>query len=141
MNDERTEFLTARYDEEEAVARGVLVQWPGGSVHGWEMDTCTWDSFDYAVSLSPERALADIAAKRAILALHESWPVLVEGKPEFETSSDVADMTMRVSQQMVWLTNQEYRKRFGDEPPTSPIIRALLQPYAEHPDFDPAWRT
>ena len=91
------------------------------------------------VSLSPERALAELAAKRAIVALHESWPVLVEGKPELEASSD-ADMTMRVSQQMAWLTNQEYRKRFGDEPPTAPMLGALAQVYADHPDYREEWR-
>lgn len=137
------EFLMARYDEDEAVARDTLAN----ALAPWDqarqiLYRAGWHSERAEAHIErwhPARVLADIAAKRAIVALHESWPVLVEGKPEFEASSDVAEMVMRVTRQIAWLTNQEYRKRFGDEPPTAPMLRALAQPYIEHADFDPAW--
>jgi hypothetical protein len=87
----------------------------------------------------PARVLAEVAAKRAILDLHESWPVLVE--TEFSTTEDADRMTLQMSKRIAWLTNQEYRARFGDEPPTSPIIRAMAQPYAGRPGWREEWAT
>lgn len=88
----------------------------------------------------PARVLAECEAKRKVLALHEAWPVLVSSPPKFEQTADpIRDMTFRATQQLDWLTNQEYVARFGDEPPTTAILRALALPYAEHPDFDEAW--
>jgi hypothetical protein len=88
------------------------------------------------------RMLADIKAKRAILELHESWPVLVETQPKFSTTTDdLGNMAMQMSSRIAWLTNQEYRERFGDEPPTSPIVRLLAQPYAGRPGWREEWAT
>ena len=88
------------------------------------------------------RMLAEVAAKRAILDLHESWPVLVETQPEFiTTADDSGSMAMRMSKRVAWLTEQEYRARFGDEPPTSPIVLALAQPYAGREGWREEWAT
>lgn len=35
---------------------------------------------------------------------------------------------------------QEYRAKFGDEPPTTPVLRALAPPYADHPDYRDEWK-
>jgi hypothetical protein len=86
--------------------------------------------------------LAEVAAKRAILDLHESWPVLVETQPEFTTTADDSgSMAIRMSKRVAWLTEQEYRARFGDEPPTSPIVLALAQPYAGREGWREEWAT
>lgn len=123
-----TEFLRARYAEEENAAR-IAAATPRAA-----MNITRWH---------PAHVLADIASKRKILELHESWPVLIRRpEPEVVLSTDgLGQVFASVSERMEWITNQEYRKRFGDEPPTSPIILALLQPYAEHPDFEERWRS
>ncbi len=88
-----------------------------------------------------QRVLAECKAKRRIIELHKSWPVLVETEPTFETDDSLDSHVMRVSRQMAWLTEREYVARFGTEPPTTPMLLALVQPYADHPDFDPEWRS
>jgi hypothetical protein len=89
---------------------------------------------------NPMRVLAECAAKRAIIEQHKDWPVLVEKKPEFrEDATDPQSMTYRVTQEMVWLTEWEYVKRFGVEAPTAPMIRALAAVYSDHPDYNKDW--
>lgn len=89
----------------------------------------------------PARVLAQCAAYRAIVEEHKSWPVLVERPPAFAklTGGDPNSIALRVSQQINWLTEQEYRERFGDEPPTAPILRALASIWADHEDFREEW--
>lgn len=84
------------------------------------------------------RDRAEVEAKRRIVALHESWPVLIQTEPKLEVSPEtwMAKMTSEIA----WLTNAEYVKRFGTDPPTAPMLAAMVQVYADHPDFDPAWR-
>ena len=40
---------------------------------------------------------------------------------------------------MMWLTEQEYVKKFGEAPPTAPMIRTLAAVYKDHPDYRPEW--
>jgi len=87
----------------------------------------------------PARVLAECQAKRAIIRLHQSWPVLVEQSPKFEQGDDLSTVTMRLTRQIAWLTQQEYRERFGYEPPTTPILRAMAAVYADRDGYDPAW--
>jgi hypothetical protein len=86
------------------------------------------------------RRLAEPEAKRQIVELHKSWPVLVEGPPEMTKADSLSDMTFRLTRQIAWLTQEEYRKRFGDEPPTTPMLRALAAVYADHPDYREEWK-
>jgi hypothetical protein len=74
--------------------------------------------------------------------LHQNWPVLVETQPTFEPidSGDPTSFAMRASQQIAWLTEQEYRVRFGTEPPTAPMLRALAAIYADRDGFREEWR-
>lgn len=78
-----------------------------------------------------------------IIDWHRNWPVLVETKPEVEiTDADYGrfdDFNIRMSQQLAFLTQEEYKKRFGEEPPTAPLLRQMAAAYSWHPDFDPAW--
>ena len=92
------------------------------------------------LAMGTARVLAECAAKRAILEQHKDWPILVEKKPEFtEATNDLNSMSYRVTQEMVWLTEREYVKRFGVEAPTTNMIRALAAIYRDHPDYQEAW--
>jgi hypothetical protein len=89
---------------------------------------------------SPARVLAECAAKRAIIKQHEEWPVLVERAPSGDfDANDTQSMTYRMTREIAWLTEREYVKRFGVEPPTTPVLRALAAVYSSHPDYDEEW--
>ena len=150
-----TEFLLARITEDEAKARVAM----GDGDGRWASWNRSWDTApvrDLAVNGArvavlpttidehvcrhdPARVLAECKAKRRIVAFHESWPVLAE--TPVEITADPADsFTMRATQQIAWLTTKEYRVRFGDEPPTAPMLAALAAVYADHPDYRDEWR-
>lgn len=85
-----------------------------------------------------------IANNRAIIKWHKNWPILVDTPPVFESDIHKSflmenSFSMRVSQQMVWLTQEEYKKKFGSEPPTAPLLKQMAQPYRNHPDFREEW--
>ena len=123
-------FLRARINEDEAVALALPHGHAGSRARGRR-----------------ERALAEVAAKRAALEVYEAWPVLTRTEPVFEqevdpskTISDVVDsIVYRSSQQIEWLTTQSYIDRFGSEPPVAPFIRAIVRIYADHPDCREEW--
>lgn len=106
-----TEFLLARIAEDERDAYDVDPTWPS------------------------RRVLAECEAKRKIIAFHEAWPVLVETQPTYSQDGT----TLRMSKQVAWLTDAEYRARFGDDPPSGPMLLALATVYADHPDFRDEW--
>ena len=112
-----TEFLLARIAEDEAAA-------------------------NVAHRESPARVLAECEAKRRIVEFHKSWPVLVQTPVTFEPvdGTDPGHYTFRATQQIAWTTEQEYRERFGDEPPAGPVLRHLAAVYADHPDYREEWR-
>lgn len=130
-----TEFLLDRIAEEEVIRRRILDRAGFAKI-------LMGGKEDY-VDPHAERLLSDLDAKRRIVEFHKSWPVLVETPPTFETVGDALDIdsvTFRASQQMAWFTQEEYRKRFGDEPPTAPMLATMAEVYADHPDYDEAWR-
>lgn len=131
MSDE-TRYLRARYAEEEA----FCVASATADLDRLPTIQCKCGRLIYLGA--PGRAMADLAAKRKILDFDELWPVLVEGPPSVEVT-DLASASMAMVQEIAWMTTLEYRKRFGDDPPTSAVISALLQPYADRDDFDPRW--
>lgn len=125
-----TEFLEARIAEDEAVVYNVMPA---------DVETF-YDGHWVNGPVSSERLLAECAAKRAIIKQHEDWPVLVEKKPEFsEDTSDIHSMTYRASQELAWLTEREYVKRFGVQAPTTNMVKALASVYADHPDYAQEW--
>lgn len=132
-----TEFLNARLDEDEAAARAARPWWPSTYTPEFAKE-------DRAVHIArhdPDRVLAEVEAKRKIIAFHDQWPVLVQTEPkiEFSGGEGVDAYTARMSQQIDWQTTQQYRARFGTEPPTAPMLRALVQVYVGHPDFEEEW--
>lgn len=161
------EFLTARLDEREHAAKTCADAFPSPwelSDRGWmakvsadapafrtvaeleqskTLDGEGWvgNYLQHIAFHDPARVLADIAAKRAIIEFHKQWPVLVEGPTKFDQPdpSDLDSMVLKMSRQIMWATEQEYRNRFGDEPPTTPIMRALASVYSDHPDYRQEW--
>lgn len=143
-----TEFLTARLDEDEAET-WVIVPYdcaPGCCApEGWVGHQCQWcDSMpvyggtrDAIVEIAQEhaetvhqrsRVLAEVEAKRAIVALHapkdrRPWGI-GNGWQEcvvcFDPSTEAGEYTWET-----W---------------PCPTLRALVQSYADHPDCDEAWR-
>lgn len=89
------------------------------------------------------RDLREVSAKRAIVALHEDWPVLIEAPPVFgiDPALGVDDIAFTMIQRMKWTTQREFIKTFGTEPPTAPMIMALVSIYIDHEDYDPSWGT
>lgn len=89
-----------------------------------------------------QKMLAFFEAQRRAIVLHESWPVLAETPPYVETGPGPwlhDGMAFRVAQQVAWLTHREYLEKFGTEPPTTAILRALAAPYRGHPDYREEW--
>ncbi|MBO9523407.1 MAG: hypothetical protein J7518_17905 [Nocardioidaceae bacterium] len=112
------EFLMARYDEEEAMARATsynerdLAQQPHSITCGYRMTElsvnpeciCRW----------PDRVLAECEANRCIVGLHtgpDYWD-----SPDFHLCADSM------------INNDE-----------CPTLRALALPYADHEDYQPEW--
>jgi hypothetical protein len=135
-----TEFLLERIAEDEAVARENLAEW-GDSAEWQPGDDWSLGSDDEypGVRVEAGRVLAECEAKRRIVALHQSWPTLIETPLETETTNDIESYVLRASKQIAWLTTSEYVARFGSEPPTSPILSLLALPYMHHKDYDEDW--
>jgi len=116
-----TEFLTARYDEEEADVKGHAYDYSeqdtGISKCRHPSHVSGWSSTCWRAQVSA-RVLADIAAKRAIVALHHEP---TEWQPDRDPSCSSLD--------------------YPEDSADCETLRALAVPYADHPSFDPAWRT
>lgn len=135
------EFLKARLDELESEFIGHVFDYTdyssGTSMCRHSSHVSGWASTCSRATMS-KWVLAEIAAQRKIIEINEGWPVLVESQPEF--NFDIDTMAMSMSQQLAWFTNQKYRETFGMEPPTTPVIRALIQPFSSHADFQEDWK-
>lgn len=107
------DFLMARYEEEERWLR------------------------------SPDfNALMQIWAHRSIVEWHSRWPVMVQGPMETRVADDYFDMNtvrLEMSQRVDFMTHELYRSRFGEEPPSAPILKILAAVYSTHPDYNPDW--
>jgi hypothetical protein len=103
------EFLTARLDEDEAVAERLRSS-SAGDPWGWQpnrLETCEKRRVDYP----PARVLADVKAKRAIVALSQT---IIDSDP-YEIDSDAPTAA-------------------------GMILRNLASVYADHADFREEWR-
>ena len=135
-------FLRARWDEQEREARGIadaIASDDGAfaSVVHDHPELAAGDCPSWLADYDPASTLADLEAKRKILAWHESWPVLTEGPIEFEQvdlGGTINSIAIQTARQAAWLTEREYVKHFGAAPPTSPILEMLAEPFREHPD-------
>lgn len=140
------EFLTARLDEAEeraTYAQTVI----SGSWDGWEpiahqlaadCDTVpNVGRLDQHLhhNADPARVLAEVKAKRAIIAMHEqaekwTWDPRPAGTPVREPRREPAGHcgTCQIEDGVI----------HGKWP--CDTLKHLAAVYADHPDFDPAWR-
>ncbi len=128
-------FLTARYDEIEAAAKAAtLGPWhalDGGVVSDDEAQwpVCCHPASDRSredrvhIALhDPAYVLADIAAKRRIVGLHQ--PDRTDGYQECTTCADPPAVRYDEASWQRW---------------PCPTLCALTAPFAAHPDYDPSW--
>lgn len=121
-------FLTARLDEDERVAQAALDGTREPRHHAECSKGCDSIHFTVAggddepgaealgahiVRHHPARVLAEVAAKRAIVREY------VEAR-DYDHGGEM--------------------RCFGHEEGLEEAVTLLAQPYADHPDFDPAWR-
>lgn len=90
-----------------------------------------------------QKLLRECEAKLRIIALHDAWPVLTETETVMEpepAGHDTHVLALRLAKRIDWMTQREYVRRFGTEPPHAPMLMAMAQVYADHPDFRDEWR-
>lgn len=120
-------FLNARYDGAEQTARrikntrhGALIIAPGDGAS------------PSVITIEGDALLADIESKRKILWLHGRMSI-VPGHPMFNDAHLTREpMTLCRScePERMWRRERSWPCR---------TLRALVAPYSDHPDFDPAW--
>ena len=128
-------FLLARVAEDEAVAREIadeMVRVASQYIPGAAPDPDDGGLYASedgrntpAVIVGPARVLAECESKRRIVELHVSTSPSDDGGTECDQCSF-----------------HEAYEGFNDysEPAPCMTLRILAQPYADHPDYDPAWR-
>lgn len=109
------EFLTARVDEDEAVAREAGPSRVQDGFH--ELGVLDDDYRHATVVISSERLLAEVAAKRAIVDLHGRAHECVG----YYSAGDINTSAWCVAAV------------------DCDALRVLARVYADHPDYDPAW--
>ena len=152
----QTEFLLACIHDDECLARMAFADhndngpdweepWSGAvdlGGDGHELLLCNDSGVSRHIeNFDPARVLTECEMKRKIVALHESWPILVQTPAKFEPIKDgnFDNYTYRMSQEIAWLTTREYVARFGIDPPTAPMVAALTAVYADRPGCLPEW--
>lgn len=116
------DFLLARIDEDEALARDMQHQAQAGR----PLLTLNGGGTALRELVDPARVLAECAAKRAIVELHAAFP-RIAGWDEAPT---VHCATCSECCTTDWDTNTY----------PCPTIRHLATIYADHPDYSPEWR-
>lgn len=121
------EFLRARLDEDEKIARDAS----GARLWRWSVhDLMIINDAGHMQRFTPSRVLAEVEAKRRIMDLH--GPANSDGffgDPEGHSGgcSTCTDLDY------AGLATAD-----GDWPCKTLCLLAV--PYADHPDYDPAWR-
>ena len=106
-------FLTARLNEDEERARRVQAALDNG-----------WNYFDETPTelIDPARVLREVAAKRAILAIHEPMPSMY-GEPPVCSACWPAP---QIATHPLW--------------PCS-TVRQMIAVYSDHPDYRQEWKS
>ena len=68
-----------------------------------------------------------------VLISHKPEPVVVNSVDDYNTVS------YALKSNIEWHTRKTYVERFGEEPPTNPIVLALARVWKTHPNFDLSW--
>jgi len=125
VTDDLVAFLRARLDEDEQTARAAVGC--EGEARGWvEMWSGEMEREQaHAERFSPARVLAEVDAKRRILALH--GPVILRGG----TGAKYYDTTT--------VCGSCELPQFPEHAFPCPTLRLLALSYREHPDYRPEW--
>lgn len=95
---------------------------------------------DRAHSCLMDRITGLAETQFAVIALSKQWPIqVIEDWPKVEQITGFDTVRFKATQRVSWVTREEYVKRFGTEPPASPLIRQMLERYKDHPDFQEEW--
>ena len=141
---ELVDFLRARLDEDEAIARVLLDDKRPGRAERWEFcddgairDTgrskalrvkFTWPpEAEHIIRHDPARVLAEVEAKRDLLAA-----ILAEPHATLRPGGSTAIYCAADS-------DLGEPCECGRDVRAIQYVRLLASPYRDHPDFDPAW--
>jgi Family of unknown function (DUF6221) len=161
------EFITARLDEDESAARGVhiidtapwhLLEWYDGVFNDGVTARVDLRSRTGAVTdrgalprpvgvhiarHDPAHVLAEIKAKRKLLALHE-----LQAEPErwgdLRTAPTVDLQWKPTGKSMYWCETCDHDRSYGHishQEEGCETMRLLAAPYADHPDYQQEWGT
>lgn len=134
------QFLLDRITEDEQAATAVSTRppWTVGEDYKtwiiWSKDhgaLCMniWEEdANHVVRWNPDRVVAEIAAKRRIIALHES----IEGDPYGEIKDRL----------VFWCAQCDHDRDYVGIPHEEDgcaTLRLLAEPYKSHPGFDASW--
>lgn len=130
------EFVRARLDEDEGVARGEITR---REVWQRKIDQMRRVGEMIGVGLvdfdgpgapgDPVRVLAEVEAKRRILKMHKPVPAGYGAEPRWEDRDYIPRVCPSCGVSDGW----------RDVVAPCPTLRALVLPYADHPDYDPVW--
>jgi hypothetical protein len=123
-----TEFLTARLDEDEATARSAVT----ARERQWLTPTCIGLCHD------PARVLREVEAKRAIVEIHKLDTEDYAGGWWTDPHPDEPDFYVRTGCTNCTSCGVDGEDYIEDGPCAT--TRALATIFADHPDYDEAWR-
>lgn len=89
------------------------------------------------------RLQAMMVGIQAAVRISKDWPILISKPQELEIDGDEFDMSsmvLRVTQQLEWVTREEYIRRFGAEnSPVHPVLQDVAFHFRNHKDYNEAW--
>lgn len=116
-----------RLDEDEETAALALRWWVEANAAAFvAVYTDTWQALD---DYRPERALRDVAAKRATLDLYVRTLALTEHPPVMEEGHPYAGK----------ISAQDYLDARRELAVLRPAIAVVAAIYSDHPDYQPEW--
>lgn len=113
--------------------------WGVVTSHEEEADAEALPVFEHIARWDPARVLAEVAAKRQLLEVHKV-NVEVEGPPPAFRDPHVRYQEGRVT---YWCDECDHDRDYGHISGPDQgcrTLRLLALPYADHKDYDPAWR-
>lgn len=158
-------FLTARYDRIEKLAKAAAER--AGGEHWYATKDGGFERYgsvafvvdgygnldphagNYVAQHDPAYVLADIAAKRKILALHEMgsgperWGDVRWSRPDMTPAERKAEYGKLVGSTVYWCSICDNHPDYGHIERAKPgceTLLALAAPFAGHSDYDPSWR-
>lgn len=130
-----TDFLLARFAEDEAAAREAL---RGAQPNDRFVARLWGDEKPLVVTCSPERVLAECEAKRRLIALAFEHAATIDG--EWGCCHDAEALKTRiVKADGPWEGDEPLPDDCSAADSATPYLLALALPYAQHPDYNPAW--